>query len=88
MRGVCLGVQVQGANAVLCCTVQNLPRHRPSVVLPAPVPGYSDGCTFLPLTTFGAVCTPRRLTKKQLSAWVHVAPPGQYEEIWFRGGHT
>lgn len=32
--------------------------------------------------------TPRRLTKKQLSAWVHVAPPGQYEEIWFRGGHT
>ena len=32
--------------------------------------------------------SPGRLTKKQLSAWVHVAPPGQYEEVWFRGGHT
>lgn len=41
--------------------------------------------------TARASCRPPplgRLTKKQLSAWVHVAPPGQYEEIWFRGGHT
>ncbi|PRW20337.1 gramicidin biosynthesis [Chlorella sorokiniana] len=40
-----------------------------------------------PLAAFGAEYD-NRLTKKQLSAWVHVAPPGQYEEIWFRGGHT